>query len=166
MMIVKDTMVLIHLAKTSLLADSCALFERVLIPQLVYDEVMDGKEQHPQDVNQLQFAIKSKLIQIKKVEKTLVKKANEFNIYRGEAEAVGLYWQEKADLLATDDDNVRKKKEALRISTIGTPAIMIKLFRAKKIDKPKYVTAIKKLKEIGWFSSTVFDKMLQEVNNG
>lgn len=51
----------------------------------------------------------------------MIAKANAFNIQRGEAEAVALYWQEEADLLATDDDNVRRKKDALRIKTIGTP---------------------------------------------
>jgi len=124
---------------------------------------MKGEAQHPQDVKQLKTAIDRKLVRIKKIkDNKLIRRANEFNIYRGEAEAIALYWQEKASLLATDDDNVRKKKEALGISMIGTPSIMIKLFRNKKIDKKSYLASIRKLKEIGWFSSTVFDKMLLE----
>lgn len=166
MLVVKDAMVIIHLAKTALLDVSCTLFKRVIIPKAVYEEVLRGESQHLQDVKQLTLAVAKKQITVTNVkDNLLIRKANEFNIFRGEAEAVALYWQEKADLLATDDDNVRKKKDALGISMIGTPVIMIKLFRDKKIDENRYIAAIKKLKEVGWFSSTVFDKMLLEVEH-
>lgn len=167
MLVVKDAMVIIHLAKTTLLDTSCTLFKRVIIPNAVYDEVLGGESQHLQDVKQLKTAIVKKQISVVNVkDNILIRRVNEFNIFRGEAEAVALYWQEKADLLATDDDNVRKKKNALGISTIGTPAIMIKLFRDKKIDKNTYIAAIRKLKDIGWFSNTIFDKMLLEAEHG
>ena len=167
MLVIKDAMILMHLAKTALLDESCRMFDRVLIPMTVYEEVMKGEQRYPHDARQLRSAIARNLIKIKKVlKRSLITKANELNIYRGEAEAVALYWQENADLLATDDDNVRKKRDVLQISTIGTPAILIRLFKMNKTTKEKYLGAIKKLKEVGWFSSTVFDKMLLEAEHG
>ena len=104
-------MVLIHLAKLSVLEKSCDYFKRVLIPELVYKEFLKGKEKSLPDVPITLKLIESKKIIIEKVKDiNLIKKANEFNIQRGEAEVIALYWQEKADFLATDDDNVRKKK--------------------------------------------------------
>ncbi|MBI4140708.1 hypothetical protein HY485_02615 [Candidatus Woesearchaeota archaeon] len=165
MLIVKDAMVVIHLAKTLLLEHSCKFFGGVLISKLVYEEIMHGEKEHGEDVIELKKAFHDKLIKIKQVRDTaLIEKSYQYNIYRGEAEAVALYWQERADFLATDDDNVRKKKDALSIKLIGTPAIIMRLFQLKCIEKNEYLLAVKKLKEIGWFASTVFDRMMLEVN--
>src|SRR3989344_4344073 len=157
MLIVKDSMIIIHLAKTLLLEDSCKFFGEVIIAKLVYEEIMRGEKEHNEDILEIKKTLKNKLIRIKQVrDNSLIQKANQYNIYRGEAEAVALYWQEKADLLATDDDNVRKKKDVLSIQLVGTPAIIMRLFQSKRIEKNAYLLAIKKLKEIGWFSSRVF----------
>lgn len=164
MLIVKDTMVVIHLAKTLLLEHSCKFFGGVLIPKLVYEEIIRGEKEHGEDVLEIKKALNYKLIKIKQVrDMALIEKVNQYNIHRGEAEAVALYWQEKADWLATDDDNVRKKKDALSINVVGTPAIIIHLFKSKSIEKNAYLFAVKKLKAISWFASTVFDRMLLEV---
>ena len=46
---VKDSMVLIHLAKITLLEKSCNLF-KVMIPSLVYEEtIIDGKRLFKED---------------------------------------------------------------------------------------------------------------------
>ena len=127
MIIVKDAMVLIHLAKLSILEKSCDYFKNIIIPNLVYEEI-NKYEDYP-DANIINSLIKSKKISIKNIKNiNLIKKANEFNIQYGEAEALALYWQENADLLATDDDNVRKKKELLNIKLIGTPVIILILY--------------------------------------
>lgn len=49
MLIIKDSMILIHLAKMQILADSCRHFGNVLIPSKVYEEtVINGKKNgHP-----------------------------------------------------------------------------------------------------------------------
>ena len=110
-MIVKDAMVLIHLAKITLLEKSCEYFREVIMPLMVYDEIIKGKDKGYGDVIIIENLIKMNKIKINKIkDETLMQKAREFNIYRGEAEALALYWQENADILATDDDNVRKKK--------------------------------------------------------
>lgn len=162
MLVVKDSMVLIHLAKITLLEKSCEYFKSVLIPELIREEVLD--QEYPDSALIKELIIKKK-IGVKKIkDNNLIKKANEFNIFRGEAEVVALYWQENADCIATDDDNVRKKKLLLDLNIIGTPSILLALYRKKIIGKEKIINGINKLKEIGWFNNVILDKLLMEVN--
>lgn len=162
-MIVKDTMVVIHLAKLTLLAKSCEHFKPVVIPEEVREEILEGKKKGYEDAILVEDLIKAGRLKVKRVhDKSLLKKAEEFNVQDGEAEALALYWQEEADYLATDDDNLRKKAVLLSLKLIGTPAIMLKLYKAKVIGKDKFIESTQGLRKIGWFSSTVIDKMLME----
>ena len=67
-MIIQDAMVLIHLAKLSILEKSCNYFKEVLIPKLVYLEIIKGKEKGFSDVPIVMDLIKSKKIKVKKIE--------------------------------------------------------------------------------------------------
>jgi predicted nucleic acid-binding protein len=160
-LLIKDTMVLIHLAKTTTLEESCNYFQEVIIPEKVKQEVI--KEEHP-ETTIIKELISNNKIKVKTINnKDYYKRANELNIFRGEAEVVALAWEMSADAIATDDDNVRKKREIIKLRIIGTPAILLTLFQKKKIDKEKLQKAIRKMKEIGWFSSTIWDKIQIEV---
>lgn len=162
-MIVKDSMVLIHLAKITLLEKSCKYFQRTIIPKKIFDEVTKCKEKNFVDIKIIVDLVERNEIKVIELRnRKSLEKINELNIQRGEAEAVALYWQENADYLATDDDNVRKKNLLLNIKLIGTPVIILKLYEEKMIDKNKFVESIDKLKKIGWFSNTVLDKILME----
>ena len=164
MLVVNDAMVLIHLAKITLLEISCNFFKEVMIPPLVYEEtVKEGKKTGHADAILIEEIINRGKIKVRKVKKKqLIKKANNFNIQRGEAEAIALYWQEQAGRIASDDDNVRNKKELLEINLIGTPTILLALFQNKKIDMDKLKDSINELRKIGWFSNAVLDKVLME----
>lgn len=163
-MIVKDTMVVIHLAKLTLLAKSCEHFKPVVIPEEVHKELRAGRQKGYEDAMLAEDLIKAGKLKVKRVhDKSLLKKAAEFNVHGGEAEALALYWQEGADYLATDDDNVRKKAVLLSLGVIGTPAMMLKLYKAKVIGKDKFIESTQGLRKIGWFSNAVIDAMLMEV---
>lgn len=163
-MIIKDSMVLIHLAKITLLEKSCDYFREVIIPIEIHKEILRGSYKGYMDAKIIEELIEIKKIKIKPVTKEeLLQKAREFNIFGGEAEAVALYWQEKAYYLATDDDNIRKKAIILNLNLIGTPSIIINLFKENKINKEKYLQSINELRKIGWFNSEVIDKMKMEV---
>lgn len=162
-MIVKDTMVIIHLAKITLLERSCHYFKLVMIPEAVHREILAGQEKGYEDVTITQELVASGKIRIKRVrDKSLLRRAKEFNVQRGEAEALALYWQEKADYLATDDDALRKKSALLNLKAIGTPAIILKLYQEKLIDRHKLLDSLQALKKIGWFSNVVIDNILTE----
>jgi len=167
MILIKDAMVVIHLAKITLLESSCDYFKKVIIPRKVYEEIMAGEDKGYIDVKITDELISKNKIIIKKINnEKFLKKANEFGIQRGEAESVALYWQEKADYLATDDDNVRQKSFILDIKLIGTPTIILKLYKERIINKEKAILSINELKKIGWFNNIIIDKMLMEVQNG
>ena len=160
---IMDAMVLIHLAKITLLKKSCEHFKKVEIPKEVYDEILIGKEKGYADATAIVELINSKKIMVKQVQdKMLLKKAEEFNMQGGEAEAVALYWSKKADYLATDDDNVRKKSSLLGIKVIGTPSIILKLYEQKVISKEKFEESLSELRKIGWFSNSIIDKIFME----
>lgn len=162
-MIVKDAMVLIHLAKITLLEKSCGYFRNVVIPKMVYEEILMGKEKGYPDAKLIADFVKMGKMAVKQIKSVeMVKKAEEFNIKRGEAEAIALYWQEKADYIATDDYNVRKKSMLLDIKVIGTPAIILKLYKEGLIKKNKFGESLAELRKIGWFSNAVIDKILLE----
>lgn len=163
-MIVKDAMVVIHLAKVTLLKTSCEHFKPVVLPEAVHQEIMAGRQKGHEDVQIVEELIKAGKLSIKHVkDRKLLKRANEFNIQRGEAEALALYWQEKAGCLATDDDNLRKKGVLLDLKLIGTPAIMLRLYREGLIEKGKLLQSLGELRKIGWFSNAVIDRIMMEI---
>lgn len=161
-MIVKDSMVLIHLAKITLLEKSCDYFKDVIIPEKVYNETVSMEEKYEESVLIKELCEDGKIKVKKMINTILVNKANQYNIQRGEAEAVALYWQENADFIATDDDNVRKKRLLLNLNIIGTPSILLRLYTTNKIRKEKFKEAVDELRKIGWFSSALLDKVLME----
>lgn len=162
-MIVKDATVVIHLAKTTLLETSCGYFKPVVIPEEVQREILEGKKKGYEDVEVVEELVQAGKLRVKHVrDKKLLKRAEEFNVQGGEGEALALYWQEKADYLASDDDNLRKKSLLLNLKLIGTPAIILRLYQEKRIDRDKLQASLQALRKIGWFSNAVIDKILME----
>ncbi|MFZ3167890.1 MAG: hypothetical protein WA130_09775 [Candidatus Methanoperedens sp.] len=165
MLIVKDSMILIHLAKMQILADSCRHFGSVLIPTKVYEEtVINGKKKGHPDSLIIEQTVTNNLIKIKGVKnKKKVDDLRIFGLHLGEAEAIALYFQEKAQLLATDDDTCRKNRIILGINIIGSPAIVIMLFKNSLITRNKALDCISSLETIGWFDIEVINKMKQQI---
>ena len=162
-MIIADTMVVIHLAKITLLQTACGHFKPLVIPEAVHQEILAGKKKGYADAVVIEELLQAKKLEVRRVrDKKLLKRAEEFNVQRGEAEALALYWQEEADQLASDDDNLRKKSILLDVRLIGTPAIVLRLYREKLLSKDKLTGSLQTLRKIGWFSSTVIDKILME----
>ena len=97
MIVVKDSMILIHLAKMHKLTDSCQHFGDIIIPTEVYEEtVIRGKKKGHPDALIIEQTINSNLIKIKEIEnKEKVDNLRLFGLHLGEAEAVALYFQEK-----------------------------------------------------------------------
>ena len=162
-MLVLDSMAVIHLAKLTLLEKCCDYFNKAILPRLVYCEVLAGKKKGCAEVTIVEDLIKNKKMLVKRIsEKEYLKKANDLNIQHGEAEAVSLCWQEGIECIATDDDNVRKKRMLLGLRIIGTPAIVLVLFIKGVIDETKFKESLEMLREIGWFSEAIIDRILME----
>ncbi len=165
MLIIKDSMILIHLAKMAIIADSCRHFGTVMIPEKVFEEaVVKGKENGHPDALVIEQTIKKDLIKVKKVmDKTKLDNLILFGLHLGEAEAVALYFQECAKFLGTDDDTCRRNRILLGINIIGSPAIVITLFRKGSISLKKVLDCISTLEMIGWFDIEVINEMQRQV---
>ncbi len=166
MIVVKDSMVLIHLAKMQVLTYSCQYFGDVIIPTKVYEEtVINGKKKGHPDALIIQQTINSNLIKIKEIKnKDNVDNLRLFGLHLGEAEAVALYFQEKAQFLATDDDTCRKNRIILGINIIGSPAIVLMLLRKALITRKKAIDCISALETIGWFDTEVRHEMKRQID--
>lgn len=162
-MVVADAMVVIHLAKITLLGTCCDYFKQVVIPREVQREVLAGKAKGYGDATLVEELLREKKLVVKQaLKKELLRRARAFNLQRGEAEVLALSWQEQADFTASDEDNVRKKAALLGINLIGTPAIILKLYQEKRMDQAKFTESLAELRKIWWFSNAVIDKILLE----
>ncbi len=86
-----------------------------------------------------------------------------FGLHLGEADAVALYFQEKAQFLATDDDTCRKNRIILGINIIGSPAIVLMLFINALITRKKAMDCVSALETIGWFDTEVIHEMKRQI---
>ena len=162
-MIVKDAMVVIHLAKITMLEKSCSFFGETYITKSVHNEIKMGTEKEYGDVLIIEDLIKKgKIIVMDVGGQTKPSPVAQFNIQGAEADAVNLYHNLKADFLATDDDNVRKKSDLLNLKVVGTLGILLKLYRERIISREKFEDCLKTLRKIGWFSNAIVDRLQME----
>jgi predicted nucleic acid-binding protein len=159
-MIVLDASALIHMAKLTLLETVCTHY-RACTSELVRREVVSTPEKHP-DASIIQALIGKQTLSVKKAKSELVKRANALNIFGGEAEALATYWQEKANFLVSDDDNVRKKQLVANVPVVGTPAMLLTLLKKKLITHQKFEKSSTELNNIGWFNPAVIDYIRKE----
>jgi len=78
-------------------------------------------------------------------------------------ESVTLYLQEKADLIASNDDKVRRLRLILDLSLISSPEMVFMMAKNEVISKDKAIDSLLELKKIGWFSPNVIDIIVEEV---
>lgn len=160
-------MVLSHLAKMTLLATSCQVFGPVYVPPRVRDEVLAGKEKDYPDAAVVEQAIEDGAIEAVDLgddARDDLAELEKLSVRGGEAHAIALCWQEGIDRLATDDDNVRDKQEILGIRCLGTPALLVGLYRRGAIAREKAMRAVEVLERVGWFSQAVLDTARMEVD--
>lgn len=133
------------------------------IPEEVKKEAVDvGKENNYSDAFEIENLINKNFIEIKKVKNN--KKVNwlmkGFNIERGESEAIQLFIELKADLLATDDKNAINACNVLDIPVSGSLAFVINSVDRKIISKKEGEEMINKLSIFGRYSVEIITKAL------
>ena len=119
-MIVSNASPLIYLAKVGKLYLLKKLFQIILIPKSVYEEVVTrGKDKGFPDAEVVERAVKDGWIKV--VEVQTEKEFDE--IERGEAEAIELALKESLDLLV-DDSTARVISSSLGVRPIGTLRVL------------------------------------------
>jgi len=146
--VVSNTGPLIHLSEIGLL-NALEVFDKIYIPEEVKNELITNKIKEPRKVKILNLKAK-----FKDVAAILVDK---FSLDLGEAEAIALALQEKADYFLTDDLDARTVANFHTLEAHGTVGIVLRAFRDKLISRE---IAIEKVWELYSVSSLFITKDL------
>jgi len=156
---------LIHLTLAGLLDYVFELFDLIIIPPQVYDEIIvKGKEQGHSDAYLLERAMKNEKIKVR-----TVKKSNDmissFKLHEAEIDVILLSLQSNIDTILLDDEEARIYARKLGIRVSGTLGILIKLVRQEFFGKSEALQYLKKINEIMYLSSDVYcyvEKIIEE----
>ena len=145
--VISNTGPILHLSEIDLVG-ALDVF-KIYIPREVENELRRSKINVPNKIKIINLEAK-----FKDVAQILVDK---FSLGLGEAQAIALALQEKADFFLTDDLDARTVANIHSIEAHGTAGIILRAFREKTIDKE---TAIKKINELYTRSSLFITKEL------
>ncbi|RLE94655.1 MAG: DUF3368 domain-containing protein [Thermoprotei archaeon] len=161
--VVLNSSVIIALSKLKILTKIANIFEKVMVPAAVYQEVCIKGQGLPGDKD-LRKAVKEGLILVKKVRNVVMVKELCSKLSAGEAEAIVLALEENADFIVLDDKLARKKARELGLNVIGTLRILKILYNKHLIDKQTLISSIRELKRHGfWISNNIISKILKEL---
>ena len=147
---ISNTGPIIHLSEIDL-TNSLNIFNQILIPPEVSEEIKRNKFQIPEK-------IKLKLLEAKWKDFTKIL-TDEFSLDLGESEGIALALQEKAAYFLTDDLDARDVANKYNIEVHGTIGIILRAFREKIIDRQ---LAIEKINQLYFNSSLHITRILIE----
>ena len=165
-MLVFDSSTLILLAKIDLLDIFIEDFSgQAAIPPAVRSEVLTGGKGETAQISNL---INEEKIKVRKVknQRLAEKLADDFNLGRGEAEALALALQEEAKLVATDDRNAIRAAKMLKIDFVTAIAFVVRAYEKKLIDSDEANLKIEKLRLIGRYSKRITEDALERIMKG
>lgn len=151
--VVTDATVLIYLAKLGKLTYLDECFERVLVPEPVFDEtVTQGRDEQYTDALAIEDACESFLTVCSLPEKTASRAARirgSAGLDRGESVAIALALDREARCL-TDDYPARKTAESLGAEVGGTIYVLLAALDDGLLSYEEYVVSLDELTEKGF----------------
>lgn len=159
MKVVCDTNVIIDLSKIRRLDLLKDLFNEVLIPDEVREELIAGEEGGIEDAD-IKKAV-SEWISVKEVEDRFALENMKAHIDKGESACIVLCKEIDADLLAINDLKARGVAHALGIRIIGTLGILL-LAKEKGLIR-KIQPVLDELRKIGaYMSNSLYNRILKD----
>lgn len=158
-MIVSNSGPLIHLARIDRLKLLKELFGKVMIPQDVKIEVVDGgKEEGAPDAFLIESEIEKGWIVIEESKNDKSKKiAESAGIENGEVSAIMLAKIKKCPVLI-DDLAARRFASGLGLEVVGSLGVLIHSVKVGKISKSEALEALDKLARAMWLSVDVYEE--------
>jgi predicted nucleic acid-binding protein len=165
--VVSNSGPLMALAKLNQLSILKKLFQKVLIPQAVYEEaVIRGMTQGYPDALAIKFFLEQQgwqpvYVDRKDINKDLLKEKLDW----GEVESLQLAMNVKAAIFLVDDEEAREVARKHGLSTKGTVGILVDAFQKSLIDLEEIellFTQIQARDDI-WISTTLCQKVLSEL---
>lgn len=159
-----DACTVILLAKASVL-ESAAKAYAISIPESVYNEVLAGKDKKLVDALLTERLIEERILTLAATENPKLRDAlmQDFSMGIGEADTFALSIEKGFDAVATDNKQGRKAALVNSLKLIGSPEIVMALFKTKEIPKDKTKKALKVLKNEGWFNELLIERLMEEV---
>ena len=165
-MIVFDASTAILLAKIDLLEVFVSSFHgKVLITERVKAEICrGGSEETPLIVKMMgDGKINVSIVRDSAAVKKLME---DFNIDRGEAEALTLALHEKTVIVATDDRNAIRACKILKKDFTTAISILIRAFEKKLIDRGEAIAKLQKLGSIARYSRAIIEEAGKQIKGG
>jgi predicted nucleic acid-binding protein len=147
---------LIHLTLAGLLDFVFELYDLILIPPSVYDEIIvKGKEQGHSDAFLLERSIINEKIKVKAIKKSNTEITSS-KLHEGEINAIILSLQSNVKIILLDDEEARIFARKLGIKVSGTLGILIELFKRNLFGLPEALQYLKKINEVMYLSSDLY----------
>lgn len=157
-MIISNTSPIIHLAKAGKLDLLKKLFDKVLIPVSVYNEIM----RYPKNTETIiiEKAVSEGWLEVRKV--ILKEPLKNFStVAKAELEVIGLAIEEKK-IAILDDKNAVRIANLFNIEVHGTLFILIRAFRKKLLKKQDIINTVNQMMQNEFYlSSDVYALFLE-----
>ena len=160
--IISDASTLILLQKIALLDKLVKNFEFIISPEIYGEAVVKGKKIKSEDSYSIESKINSGIIKVKKIKdgKRVNQIIDEFNLEKGETEAIVLFLQENADILAIDDHKAINVCKIYKIPFITALTFVITALDAKVIMKNEAKEMVRNLGIYGRYKDELIYKAL------
>lgn len=148
---------LIHLAKAGLIDFLFKLYDKVLIPESVYNEVViKGKDEGHPDAILIEQAIAEKNIEVKEV---IVINEEYFSskLHQGEIGAIRLGLNSEVQIILLDDEEARIFARRLKLNVKGTLGSLLDFVKEGYIDVENALKYLRELNSIMYLSSDVYN---------
>lgn len=156
---------LIHLARINKLHLLRELFDEVIIPKAVKEEVVDrGKKVGAADAFAIEEEIKKGWIRVQE-HKGSEAIANRAGIEAGEAAAILLAKEINAPVLL-DDAAARAFASAFGVEVVGSIAVILKSASYNKISRAEALDALDELAKVMWLSPDIYRKARKTLEEG
>ena len=165
--LVIDACSVILLAKATVL-EEFSKWKKIVITIGVYNEVLEGKSKRLIDALLLERLVEEKKIPIKNyTKKEMIQKiTGDFGLGVGEAESIALALENKEKTVLTDNKQGRKAAKVYGLKLLGSVEVVMSLYKKKRTSKEKTISALRALKEKGWFQDYLIEEALGEVQDG
>ena len=159
MIVVSDASPLIGLAATGHLELLKHLYERVLIPDAVYQELTNSNAELPgtAEVQTLEWIISQP------VHNEMVVRALQGEVDDGEAAAIALAMELQADVVLIDERRARAVATRLGLNVVGALGVLVEAKHKGMVPRLKPVLDDLITRAGFWISSQLYERILQVV---
>lgn len=147
--VVSNATPLVYLAKADRLDLLLSLFEEILIPEAVREEVVSkGKRLGQADAFVVEKAIKEGRISVRQVERT---HPVSIPLHPGEVEVISLALEAKIDLLIMDDAKARAAAELAGLRPRGTLWLLLEAIKRNRLSFDEFLATLEAITNQGFY---------------